>query len=150
LSDSETGAVAVVVAAVALLSAILGVVIGDVGRYLAATAQAATAADAAALAAAPVTFRPYGASGTPRAEAARFAVANGATLVRCGCAVDSSFADRDVVVEVVAEVDLVIVGTIGVRATSRARFSPSRLGLPVDSGLMVDYSAWSRRTRESG
>jgi hypothetical protein len=128
LSDSEQGAVAVVVAAVAVAAAVLAIVVADTGRYLAAASQASTAADAAALAAAPVTFRPFGAAGSPRAEAARLAAANGASLVRCVCDLDTSFADRDVVVEVRLEVDLLISGSTTVRATSRARFSPSRLG----------------------
>ena len=73
---------------------VLAVLLADLGGFLAARLQASAAADAAALAAAPVTFRRFGSAGTPIDEAARFAVANGARLVTCRCPVDRPAASR--------------------------------------------------------
>ncbi len=120
----EAGAASVVVLAAALVVALLGAAVGAVATYMTARAQAAFAADAAALAAAPVTFRPYGTTRTPRAEAARFAAANGARLVRCACPIDRSWRTRSVEVEVRRSVDLVLFGTMWVGAVSRAEFAP--------------------------
>ncbi len=97
------------------------------GQYLVAAGQAQTAADAAALAAAPVTFRPFGALGSAREEAAIFAAANNAALVSCGCAQDPSWKNRTVEVTVRLPVRLVLFGHRSVHATSRAEFAPSRL-----------------------
>jgi len=130
LSASDQGSAAVLVLAVVVVAAGLAVVIGEVGIYLHANARAATAADAASLAAAPVTFAPFGASGSPRDEARRFARANGATLVSCACRVDRSLAAREVEVQVRVDVDLWGLGRRSLTATSRARFDPSKLVLP--------------------
>ena len=91
---SDGGSAAVVALAVALVVALLGAAVGGVAGYLGARARAALAADAAALAAAPVTFRSYGARQSPAAEAARFAAANGARLLRCACPVNRSWRSR--------------------------------------------------------
>ena len=120
--------------AVAMVAAALAVAIADTGRYLFAAAQAQTAADAAALAAAPVTFRPFGAAGTARQEAARFATANGAVLTHCRCDPDPSFDDREVVVGVAVGVDTILGGRLTVEAESRARFRPALLEPGVDGG----------------
>src|SRR5690606_5173336 len=78
---TERGGATIV--AVALISGLVVVAAGlaAVGRVVAAYTQATAAADAAALAAAPLTFLP----GDPVFEAAAYARANGAELVRCGC-----------------------------------------------------------------
>lgn len=110
-----------VIAVIVVLT--LGVV--DVGTYLAARARAVAAADAAALAAAPVTFRPFGAAGSPAAEAARFASANGARLVTCRCPVDRTLGRREVEVSVVVSVELLLLGAHRVRASGRAEFAPA-------------------------
>jgi hypothetical protein len=107
---------------------ILGV--GLVGAAASTYAAAASAADAAALASAPVTFRPFGALGSPRNEAARFARANGARLVRCDCPVDRSWATRTVSVTVSRRISLPVVGVVVINATSRAIFEPSALLVP--------------------
>ena len=125
--SADRGAAAILMLAVALVVAALGTVVADTGRYLFAASQAQTAADAAALAAAPVTFRPFGARGTARQEAARFASANGATLTLCRCRQDGSFEDREVVVAVRIVVNTVLRGRLTVRAESRAKFRPSML-----------------------
>lgn len=118
--------------AVAGLVVILTLGVADAGIALAARLQAAAAADAAALAAAPVTFRPFGAGGSPTAEAQRLAAANGAVLSRCTCPVDHTWRSRVVEVEVERRVALFGVGTITVRASSRAEFAPTLLleGVP--------------------
>lgn len=113
--------------AVGALLATMLVAVAAGGQYLDARRRAVAAADAAALAAAPVTFRPYGARGSPTQEAARFAIANGARLLSCHCAIDRSWASRTVVVEVETVVHAVFFGPRTVRASSRARFSPPQL-----------------------
>lgn len=105
----------------------LVVALGAVGTGFAGYVQAAGAADAAALAAAPVTFRPFGATGSPTQEAARFASANGTRLVRCVCPVNRSWDTRTVIVVVERSVDIPALGRLTVRATSRATFEPSAL-----------------------
>ena len=89
--------------------------------------RATSAADAAALAAAPVTFLPFGAQGTPIDEAARFASLNGTQLVSCECPVDRSFEPRTVVVRVRTTADVPLVGRRAIEATGRAEFVPALL-----------------------
>ena len=125
----ERGSVAIGVGLIGVvLMFILGV--GLVGAAASTYAAAASAADAAALASAPVTFRPFGARGSPRNEAARFARANGARLVRCDCLVDRSWATRTVSVTVSRRISLPVVGVVVINATSRAVFEPSALLVP--------------------
>ncbi|MDP8958666.1 MAG: pilus assembly protein TadG-related protein [Actinomycetota bacterium] len=125
--DSERGSASVVMLALLAVLALLGAAIGAVGQYLAAHVEAATAADAAALAAAPVTFWPFRARGSATEEAARFAEANGARLVSCRCAFDPSWSPRTVEVEVERPVELLVFGSHAVQARSRAEFIPARL-----------------------
>lgn len=101
--------------------------VAAVGQYLVAAGSAQTAADAAALAAAPVTFRPFGATGTAREEAARFARENDARLVSCECRHDSGWAVRRVEVRVARSVTLVLFGSRKVEAVGRAEFAPALL-----------------------
>ncbi len=120
----ERGSAGPVVLGIVTLLAVMSVLVSDVGRYLAARSRVVAAADAAALAAAPVTFHPYGARSGPRGEAARFAAANGARLVTCLCSVDRSYAPRRVEVVVTTDVDLQLLGRREIRARSRAEFHP--------------------------
>jgi hypothetical protein len=106
---------------------VLAVGLGAIGAGVSGYVHAAGAADAAALAAAPVTFRPFGARGSPRQEAARFALANGTRLVRCTCRVDRSWEIRTVTVVVERQIDVLGLGRFKVGATSRATFEPSAL-----------------------
>jgi len=106
---------------------VLALGVGAVGAGVAGYVQAAGAADAAALAAAPVTFRPFGATGSPVHEASRFAVANGTRLIRCICRVDRSWNTRTVTVIVERPISLPGLGRFTVRATSRATFEPAAL-----------------------
>lgn len=124
---SSQGAATPLLLAVAAFVALLAVGIGDVALLIGAQLQAAAAADAAALAAAPVTFDAFGARAGPAAEARRFAEANGARLLRCRCPVDRSWEPRTVVVEVARSVSVPGWGRVTVRAVSTAEFEPSRL-----------------------
>jgi len=103
------------------------VLIADIGGYLAARLQAAAAADAAALAAAPMTFSAFGTSDTPAMAAGSVATANGATLVECRCPIDRSWGIRRVDVVVSRDVDLGLFGRMEVRAASAAEFDPTAL-----------------------
>lgn len=123
----ERGSVAPLLLAVAGVVLVLAVGVADVGILLAARLQAAAAADAAALAAAPVTFRPFGATSGPDAEARRLAAANGARLTACSCRADPSWDARIVVVVGERRVPLLGLGTVTVAASSRAEFDPAML-----------------------
>ncbi|MEA3509952.1 MAG: hypothetical protein U9R51_00815 [Actinomycetota bacterium] len=123
----DRGSAAVLLLAVAGLVLVLALGVADAGIALSARLQAAAAADAAALGAAPVTFRPFGASGSPAAEARRLASVNGAVLTRCSCPVDRTWRSRVVEVVVERRVELLGLGAITVRASSRAEFAPAAL-----------------------
>ncbi len=114
--------------ALAAAVVILGLLVADLSIYLGARARAQIAADAAALAAAPVTFRPFGAAGSAVEEARRFATGNGGTLLECRCAPDPSWRTRTVTVLVSMSADLVLLGETEARAWSSADFDPTRLG----------------------
>ncbi len=109
------------------IALLLMVGIADAGIIFAGRYQAATAADAAALAAAPVTFRPFGASGDAVEEAARYARINGASIIACRCKTDPSWRARTVEVIVERTVGLIGGGEVTVRARSTAEFDPLAL-----------------------
>lgn len=113
--------------AVAALVLVLAAALGAVGAYLRGRVEASAAADAAALAAAPITFLPFGAAAGPEAEAARFAGLNGADLLFCRCPVDPSWNPRTVTVAVARTMRLWPVGRMRVTAESRAEFVPDLL-----------------------
>lgn len=117
----ERGAIAVLAALVVGLVLVMGVALLDVTAVLSARTRAQTAADAAALAAAPATFHP---GVTAREAARRMAEANGARLVWCRCRSDHRPLPRivSVATEVVAR--LWMWEDIGVRGLSRAEFVP--------------------------
>lgn len=123
----QRGSAGVLLLAVGGLALLLVSGVGVVGALLVARTEAVAAADAAALAAAPVTFRPFGAEGSPRQEAARFAALNDARLVQCACSHDPSWAARTVEVTVERQVDLGPLGRVRVRGSSRAEFTPALL-----------------------
>jgi hypothetical protein len=113
--------------AVAAFAVVMAGAVGAIGAGIAIRLQVAGAADAAALAAAPVTFAPFGATGTPEQEAARFARLNGSRLVRCRCPIDRSWRSRTVSVVVERPVAIPLVGRVTIRASSRATFEPTAL-----------------------
>ena len=123
----DDGAVTVIVAGIIAFGLLLAAAVGSVGAFLEARIGASAAADAAALAAAPVTFLPFGAAGSPSDEAERFATANGSRLIRCTCPVDRSWDPRTVIVEVERVAVLWPVGSIAVRSVGRAEFIPALL-----------------------
>jgi secretion/DNA translocation related TadE-like protein len=127
---SERGSAAVTLLGVIAVALVLAAGIAVVGAGLRARTEASAAADAAALAAAPVTFLPFGAQGTPAEEAARFARRNGATLVWCDCPLDPSWEPRTVEVVVERTVTIWPLGEYSVRARGRAEFSPELLLYP--------------------
>ena len=124
---TERGSVSVLILGIVGLMVAMGVVLGTAGHFLAVRNQAQVAADAAALAAAPVTFLPFGSDGRPSTEATRLATANGAQLARCICPIDRSWAVRVVEVEVFREVNLPAIGSLKIRAVAAAEFEPTRL-----------------------
>ena len=127
--SDESGSLVVGGALVGLILVMI-VAVAAVGGGIGAYTKAANAADAAALAAAPVTFRPFGASGTPAHEAALFARANGTRLVSCRCPIDRSWETRTVAVTVERIISIPGIGTVRVHATSRATFEPVALLSP--------------------
>lgn len=124
-APSERGSSSILVVAVAAVTVLAGLIAIDAYRMVAVKAQTQTAADAAALAAAPVTFAPFGAGGSPQAEAAELAEANGARLVACDCAIDRRWLARRVEVRVVIEVEPGILRIGEVFATASAEFDPT-------------------------
>jgi len=108
---------------------IVSLLVIDVAHVVTTRANLATAADAAALAAAPVTFSSFGTEGNPTQVAADTAAANGADLVVCECDKDPTWATRRVIVTVASSVDLLLLGGRRLSATSSAEFQPVALGL---------------------
>lgn len=125
---SEEGAAGLIVAGLIAVTILLALLVSDVAALVQARARLTTAADAAALAAAPVTFAPFGTHETPTAVAAVFAQANGAVLIECGCPIDRSWASREVAVVVALSVDLTLLGHHEIQAQAAAEFRPVALG----------------------
>ncbi|GBE25677.1 hypothetical protein BMS3Bbin02_01965 [bacterium BMS3Bbin02] len=123
----ERGAASGLVLAIMIWGIILTWMVAAVAIAGSAKMRAESAADGAALAAAPVTFRPFGAQGSATAEAARFARANGAELLSCSCRSDSGWGVRTVEVQVVVYARVPGLAAVPVRATSRATFDPLAL-----------------------
>ena len=124
---SERGSASLALMGVAGLVLVLAVGLVAVGNLLRARVEAGTAADAAALAAAPVTFLPFGARGTPSEEAARFAALNGARIISCSCPVDHSWEPRTVEVRTERVVAIWPLGVFRVQGVGRAEFVPALL-----------------------
>ena len=125
--DRQRGSAALTTLALTVVVMTLSVLVADVAQVLVARTRAQVAADAAALAAAPVTFRDFGSADGPEGEAARFASRNGARLVECRCAVDRSWSARRVTVRTAVAIDLVLLPAAEIGATAHADFDPIRL-----------------------
>jgi secretion/DNA translocation related TadE-like protein len=125
--SSDRGSIAVVVLGAVAEGLVLVIAIVATAQLTSGRARAVNAADAAALAAAPVTFRAFGAQGSPAEEAERFAAANGATLVTCECRRDGTYASRVVVVTVRVTVDVLGFRQVSIEADSAAEFRPVQL-----------------------
>lgn len=122
----QRGNVGPVMVVLVMFAVAAAAAVADAGLYLAAGVQAATAADAAALAAAPLTFREYGSTSGPVFEAARLAASNGTSLVSCSCPVDPSWRSRTVTVVVEKSIRTGLFGERAIRAVGRAEFDPMR------------------------
>lgn len=120
---AEGGSASVLVATSLALLVVLVAATADAGRLVVARATAQTAADAAALAAAPATFRPAGRS--PDEEASAHARANEARLVGCTCPVDPAWRARTVTVKVVVDLPVGPLGVGSVPAVAAAEFDPT-------------------------
>jgi hypothetical protein len=120
----------VILAGLVAVAAVLALLLIDVARAYEARARLATAADAAALAAAPLTFHQFGGSRGPREEAGAIAAANGAALLVCRCPIDRSWDRRQVRVTVGRRVDFSLIGSRQLTATAAAEFRPALLVEP--------------------
>ena len=127
---SERGSVSVLVVTVLTLGFLLAVAVTGIGQVLVARERLITAAEAGALAAAPVTFRPFGASGSPGAEADRLVRSNGAELVRCYCSYDPQYNSRTVTVTARLAVTVLGLREIDLEYTAAAEFRPVDLFAP--------------------
>jgi len=127
VSSDDTGSISLAIIGAIAVMLLLVVWIAALAVVTRAHQEANTAADAGALAAAPVTFLPFGAQGSPKEEAARFVDLNGAEMVWCRCAIDRTFEPRTVEVRVRRTVQLPILGTTSIEATGRAEFIPAAL-----------------------
>lgn len=125
--SADRGSVTVFAIAAIVLALVLMTGATAVGQVLVARNRVVAAAEAGALAAAPVTFRPFGATGSAIDEAARLVRSNGATLVRCACPPDRRYGPRTVVVTARAYVDVLGLREMSVEATAAAEFRPVAL-----------------------
>ena len=114
ITSDERGSVTIVAAGAIVIVLVCTMGVADVGRVLTERSRAETSADAAALAAAQDLALD---TGDPEADAASYAVRNGAELVSCSCAAGSF----EAVVEVRRVFDglLLLPGSHAI--TSRAR-----------------------------
>lgn len=116
----EEGSASIFGVAAIVVICLAGMVVIDVMTLIDARTRAINAADAAALAAAPVTFEP----GDPKASASRLAERNGAKLAGCSCEKDSSLVTRRVKVQVSVSVEPFFLPYQSVSATSTAEYDP--------------------------
>ncbi len=114
----------VLMASVLVLGLTLTLGLGAIGQVLVARNRVLTAAEAGALAAAPVTFRPFGASGSAAEEAARIVRANGAIMVSCLCPHDRSYESRTATVTAQLNVAVLGLSDLTLRGTAVAEFRP--------------------------
>jgi len=122
VSERGSGSV-LTIGAMALVTFVAVAVVGAT-QIVTARSRATAAADAAALAAAPMTFPPVAGDRSPVDEATTLAHANGARLVSCVCLQLATFEPRQVEVTVAVSVDLPFVGVRWVQASSAAEFVP--------------------------
>lgn len=122
---NDRGSISILAAAGLGLTVLLGITAMGVASLVLARTMAQTAADAAALAAAPVTFDSFGTERSPTAEAAYFAEANGAVLVECQCEPDAVWRLRVATVKVAVAVPWIPPPLQAVTATASAEFDPT-------------------------
>jgi hypothetical protein len=119
----EKGAGTILILGLCGLVATVGVGTAGLGVLFDAREKAATAAEAAALAAAVATYPPA-ADGPPERLASEMARRNGARLISCWCDVDLSLDARVVAATVALTADLPLFGEVDVGKTARAEFDP--------------------------
>ncbi len=119
--DRGSATVLILALLAALLLAGAGIAVLGGGQLAAVRAQ--TAADAAALAAAPETFM----GGSPLTLARQYASANGAELVTCTCQVDRTWQIRRVTVTVRVPIDVWLLGAVVIARSATAEFEPVAL-----------------------
>lgn len=124
MTAAERGSGTILALALMMVIMVVGLALLAAVQVVTARARAVTAADAAALAAAPLTFPAL--TGGERPEEAAFvaAAANGSRLLVCSCPILETFDPRSVQVEVETTTRVVIVGEVKVRASSRAEYVP--------------------------
>lgn len=122
---TDRGSVTVAMAAFMALAIVLATSVAGLGALYAARVNAQTAAEAAALAAAVSTYPPAS-TADPVQTARHVASENGAGLLRCNCAPDSSLAVRVVEVVTVVIARVPVLGEWDVHAVARAEFDPVR------------------------
>lgn len=115
----ERGSASLLAVTVSMVVVVASLAAADFARLVDVRLRALAAADAAALAAAPLTM-----TGNPVAEAERFAELNQARLVSCECPVDPSPVARWVTVVVEIPVDTWIIPARMVTAVASAEFDP--------------------------
>lgn len=123
----ESGAAGVLVAGLAAVSIVICLLLADVASVTVARARLTTAADAAALAAAPVTFSRFGTDGDPVRAAVAAAAGNGVEFVRCDCSIDRTWSTRTVTVTVAVTVQLLLLGERRLTRVAAAEFRPTSL-----------------------
>ena len=111
-------------AAVLALMTFVSFAVLATAQIVIARSRATAAADAAALAAAPLTFPPVSGGKSPVEEAVSLAAENGARLVSCLCSQVATMDARRVEVTVAVPVDVVMMGRRWVHASSAAEFVP--------------------------
>ncbi len=126
-NSADRGSVTVLAVGALVLALVLAAGVTAIGQVLIARNRVIAAAEAGALAAAPVTFRPFGATGSATDEAARLVHSNGAALVRCECRPNRRYGPRTVVVTAVANVHVLGLREMSVEATAAAEFRPVAL-----------------------
>ena len=124
----QSGGATLLVGSLLAVAVVVAGLVADVAYVAAARANLTTAADAAALAAAPLTFARFGDESRPDRAAVAIAAEMGVRLEACHCDIDRSWAPRTVVVVVAADVNLLILRDRNLRATAAAEFRPVDLG----------------------
>lgn len=120
----DRGSAAVLMVAMAGVVAVVGMGSASVGLLLSVREVAATAAEAASLAAAVATYPPAS-SGAPVVVASEMAEQNGAQLESCRCAMDSSLRVRRVTVVTAAITEVPLFGTVVIKGSATAEFDPA-------------------------
>lgn len=119
----ERGSATVLILAVLAALLVAAMTVGVLAQGQVAAVRAQTAADAAALAAAPATFR----GDDPARLAREYANANGAELVDCACLADPSWQTRRATVTVRVPLSVWVLQSVHITRSATAEFRPVAL-----------------------